>query len=164
MAASRTLVLAAALLWIAGAASGYEGAAVANGGSIKGTVSASNKGRKDETLTIAKDTGYCGTSLPAEKYLISPQGRLKNSVVMIEGITSGKPLDTSGDFFVTNHKCRFVPHVMVAPKGGMLKAKNDDPLLHNSHFFLVAGDAKKNVINLALPKLGVVIGKKKILR
>jgi uncharacterized protein (DUF2141 family) len=46
-----------------------------------------------------------------------------------------------------------------------MKVRNDDPVLHNSHFYLLRADSsKKNVINLALPKQGVEIGKKKILR
>ncbi len=157
-------VLICSVLLIAPIASGYEVIAVANGGTIKGSVTVADKSLQDETLTISKDTSYCGDSLPADKYLVSGEGGLKNAVVMIEGITQGKALESEGEFLVTNNKCRFEPHVLVVPKGGLMKVRNDDPLLHNSHFFLVVGDKKKNVINLALPKQGIVIGKKKILR
>jgi len=65
---------------------------------------------------------------------------------------------------MTDKDCRFDPHVMIAPKGAMMTVRNDDPLLHNSHFYLVEADSKKrNVINLALPRQGVEISQKKIL-
>ncbi len=157
------IALVAGLLLAARVGIAYEAVEVSGGGTIKGTVSAS-KGLEDEVLAVSKDAAYCGTDLPAEKYLVSAAGRLQNAVVMIDGIAQGKPLATGSDFSITNDKCHFVPHVTVAPKGAMMKVRNDDPVLHNSHFFLVQADAKRNVINLALPRQGVEIAKKKILR
>ena len=160
-----TFPILAALLIVSASASAYEVVDVSNGGTIKGTISAKDKGLVDETVTVSKDMSYCGDTLTAEKFLISASGGLQNAVVMIDSIASGKPLDLAGEFIITNDKCHFVPHVMVAPKGAMMKVRNDDPLLHNSHFYLVQADSKKrNVINLALPKEGIEIGKKKILR
>jgi len=162
----RNRILAAITLlgFIAPAASGYEPGEVSNGGTIKGKISVGDKSLADETRPVTKDNDFCGAQVPAEKHLVSADGGLQNAVVMIEGIASGKPFASDGDFVITNEKCHFVPHVMVAPKGAMMKVRNDDPLLHNSHFYLVQADTKKNVINLALPKQGVEIGKKKILR
>jgi len=151
-----------ALCFCASQASAYTVVAVSNGGSIKGTIKASSK--QDETRTISKDNTYCGDSIPAEKFIIGSDGALKNAVVMLEEIAEGKDFESQGDFTVTNKECHFVPHVMVAPKGAMMNVRNDDPLLHNSHFFLVDGEKKKNVINLALPKKGIEISKSKILR
>ncbi len=93
---------------------------VNNGGKIEGTVEfAGNTIPKDETLTVTSDTGYCGKSLPAEKYLINAQRRIKNVVVFIEGIKSGKAIP--GDAVtVTNLKCMFEPHVAVGFKGNKL--------------------------------------------
>ena len=164
MKRNRTLATIITLAFIAPAASGYEAGEVSNGGTIKGKISVGDKGLQDETRPVTKDTDFCGTQVPAEKHLVSADGGLQNAVVMIEGIASGKPFASDGDFIITNNKCRFVPHVMVAHKGAMMKVRNDDPLLHNSHFYLVQADKKKNVINLALPKQGIEIGKKKILR
>ena len=152
-----------ALCFCASQASAYTVVAVSNGGSIKGTIKASST--QDEVLTVTKDTSFCGDSLPAEKFIIGGDGGLKNAVVKLEGIAEGKDFESKGDLTVTNKGCHFVPHVMVAPKGGMMKARNDDTVLHNSHFFLVReGKKNRNIINLALPKQGVEIGKKKILR
>ncbi len=140
----------------------YTAGAVTNGGSIKGTIKASPK--QDETVKVSKDNSHCGDSLPAEKYIIGGDGGLKNTVVKIEGITEGKDFASKDDPVITNKDCKFAPHVTVARKGALMKVRNDDPLLHNSHFYLTDGKKKKNVINLALPKKGLEISKKKILR
>jgi len=158
----RILTALVALCFCASQASAYTVVAVSNGGSIKGTIKASSK--QDETRTVSKDNAFCGDSVPAEKFIIGSDGALQNAVVMLEEIAEGKDFESQGDFMVTNKGCHFVPHVMVAPKGAMMKVRNDDALLHNSHFFLVAGEKKRNVINLALPKEGLEISKSKILR
>lgn len=155
-----TLCFCTSQAWAA--KSKYEAGAVSNGGSIKGTIKAAAKG--DETKTITKDNSYCGDSLPAEKFLIGGDGGLKNAVVKLEGITKGKDF-ASSDFKIDNAKCKFSPHVTVAKQKGMMTVTNQDPLLHNSHFYLVrAGKKNKNVINMALPKQGMELGKKKILK
>ena len=160
-----TLAAIATLSLAGPAAFAYTPGDVSDGGTIKGRISASDKSLKDESRPVTKDKEYCGNDVPAEEHLVSADGGLQNAVVMIEEIASGKPFASNGDFIITNSKCRFDPHVMVAHKGAMMKVRNDDPVLHNSHFYLVQADAKKkNVINLALPKQGVEIGKKKILR
>lgn len=160
----RLLVICCGLACLPLAASAYEGVEVSDGGAIRGTIGVSDTGLKDGTLTVTKDNEFCGAQLPAEKVVVSSSGGLANAVVMIEGIARGRPVDTATERVIANSKCRFVPHVAVAPKGGMMKVRNDDSLLHNSHFYLVDGEAKRNVINIALPKEGLEIGKKKILR
>lgn len=139
----------------------YTAGAVSNGGSIKGTIKASSK--PDETVTVNKDNAHCGDKLPAEKFIIGGDGGLKNAVVKLEGIAKGKDFESKDDPVVTNKDCKFVPHVMVTRAGAAMKVGNGDPLLHNSHFFLVEGEKKKNIINLALPKQGLEISKPKIL-
>jgi len=156
------LPILVALCWCTSQAWAYEVVAVSNGGSIKGTIKATST--QDETLTISKDNAFCGDSIPAQKFIIGGDGALKNAVVMLEEIAQGKDFESQGDFAVTNKGCYFVPHVMVARKGALMKVSNDDPLLHNSHFFLLGGERKRNVINLALPKQGMEISKPKILR
>jgi hypothetical protein len=153
-------------LLIAGAASAYEVVDVSNAGAIMGSVSVSDIDTEllDETLYVYRNQRYCGKFVPAERYLVSANGRLQNSVVMIDKITRGKPWGPRGDFVITNDKCRFVPHVLVARKGGTMKLKNDDPMLHNFHFYRVGLRFDRNVVNLALPTVGLEIRKNKILR
>jgi len=140
---------------------GYTAGAVSNGGSIKGTIKAGSK--PDETLTITKDNAHCGDKMPAEKFIIGGDGGLKNAVVMLKGIAKGKDFASKDDPVVSNKDCKFGPHVMVAREGAKMKVRNDDPVSHNSHFYLMEAGKKSNVINLALPRQGLEIGRPKIL-
>ena len=152
------------LLFLAPMAASYEATEVSNGGTIAGKISVTIKGLRDESHTIGKGSEFCGGSVPAEKYLVAPDGGLKNVVVMIEGLATGKPFSSETDFVMANQNCRFDPHVMVAPRGATMKMRNHDPLLHNFHFYLVESDStKRNVVNLAMPKQSVEFSKKKIL-
>jgi len=140
----------------------YVAGAVSNGGTIKGTIKASV--REDETFKVTKDNKLCGDSISAQKFIIGGDGGLKNAVVKLEGITKGKDFASKDDPVVTNKDCRFVPHVTVARKGAIMNVRNDDPLLHNSHFYKMKGKKKRNLMNLALPKQGTLLKKKKILK
>lgn len=142
----------------------YAGGAVANGGSISGTVKAKGKPPADEIRDVKKNAEQCGHKMSAQKYVVGPSGGLQYAVAMIDGIKSGKQAGASGDFFYDNLDCKFTPHVMVAPTGAVLKVRNSDDMLHNSHFYLVEGGKKKNIINLALPKKGQVLENTKVLR
>lgn len=161
------------LLLIAGTASAYEAVDVSNAGTIIGSVSVSDARLRDEalqelgdeTVYVYRNQKYCGEFLPSERYLVSANGRLRNSVVMIDKISKGKPWDTRGDFVITNYKCRFVPHVLVAPKGGTMKLRNDDPMLHNFHFYRARPFFDRNVSNIALPpRADLEVENKKVLR
>ncbi len=142
----------------------YAAVAVSNGGSISGVVKVKGDIPADEIKEIIKNKAQCGETIAAEKYVIAAGGEVKWAVAILEGIAAGKALDTKAKVMVDNNDCRFAPHVLVAPTKGKLQIKNSDPMLHNSHFYLVSGDKKKNVINLALPKQGQVLTKAKILR
>ncbi len=145
-------------------AGSYVEADVADGGSISGTVKVKGDIPADEIKEVKKNKAQCGETIDAEKYVISAAGEVKWAVAMLEGIGEGKKLDKLADVLIDNNGCRFKPHVLVAPTGGKLQVKNSDSMLHNSHFFMIIDSKKKNVINLALPKKGQVIAKKKILR
>jgi hypothetical protein len=141
----------------------YKGGAVANGGSISGIVKVKGKAPEDEVRIVHKNEAQCGGKMTAQKFVVGADGGVKFAVARLDGIKEGKPME-SAPLFYDNVGCRFEPHVMVAPAGAVLKVRNSDDMLHNSHFFLVDGAAKKNLINMALPKKGQVIENAKILR
>lgn len=142
----------------------YQEGSVANGGSISGIIKAKGKPPADEIKVVKKNAEQCGAKMAAQKYVIGPSGGVQYAVAMIEGIKTGKKNAAGGDLFYDNSACKFEPHVMVAPTGSVLKVRNSDDMLHNSHFFLIEGGKKKNLINLALPKKGQVLENNKILR
>ena len=135
--------------------------AIQAAGTISGTVKA--KAKADEDKIVKKNPEVCGAKIPAQKFVIAAGGGVEWAVVKLDGVTGGKPM-ASADLLYDNIACKFAPHVMLAPMGATLKVRNSDDMLHNSHFFLMEGAAKKNLVNLALPKKGQVIENAKILR
>src|SRR4029078_12335785 len=130
---------------------------------ISGVVKA--KGGKlpaDEMKTVTKNPEQCGAKISAQKY-VGAGGGVEYAVVMIEKIAEGKK-NAAGEIFYDNQNCRFSPHVLVAPVGATLQVRHSDHMLYNSHCYLLEGSAKKNLINMALPKKGQVVENAKILR
>jgi hypothetical protein len=142
----------------------YTGGPVANGGSISGVVKVKGKPPADEEKIVHKNEAQCGAKVAAQKFVVSAAGEVKWAVAQLDGIAQGKKAEAPANLFYDNVGCHFEPHVMVAPMGATLKVRNEDDMLHNSHFFLMEGAAKKNLVNMALPKKGQVIENNKILR
>ncbi len=161
-AGTAALLIAMGALLAMPAAAQYKEIAVANGGSISGSIKSKGKLPADEMKVVSKNPEQCGAKIAAQKY-VGGAGGVRYAVVMIEKIAEGKKAP-AGDIFYDNEKCMFTPHVLVAPVGATLKVRNDDDMLHNSHFYLMEGAAKKNLINMALPKKGQVVENTKILR
>ncbi len=133
----------------------YDAIEVKNGGSIEGMVMFAGPNiPKDETLAISSDVKYCGKSLPAEKYVITSDRKIRNVVVSIADIKAGKPIPRVDDV-VENLKCAFVPHVSVGFVGSNFTTKNGDPMFHNVHVYL----NEKTLYNIGLPQQGSVVSK-----
>src|SRR6187200_2162085 len=82
--------------------------AVAQNGSVTGTIATSAKGTAPVRVTI--DQKVCGNELPDEAIVVDPQGRLANAVVILTGVKRAAAAET----VVTNEKCRFGPRVQLA--------------------------------------------------
>jgi plastocyanin len=48
---------------------------------------------------------------------------------------------------ITNRTCAFHPRIGIAKAGDLLEARNDDPVMHNTHIFL---DNNRTFMNVAL--------------
>ncbi len=138
---------AMALVALAGAppATAYEEVAVKDGGTLSGVVKFAGTPPRLEPLAVNKNRDVCGERKPSEALVVSPEGGVRGSVVMIEGVARGKK--AGGDVVVDNHRCLFVSHVTALTPGERVRIKNSDPVLHNTHGFL----GKPTVFNLALP-------------
>jgi hypothetical protein len=118
-------------------------------GSIVGTVKVRSVS-KVPPLEVTADTGVCGEELPSESLLATPQGRVRNAVVSLNGVASpGKPNLTP--MKIVNQKCAFYPHVQAGIAGSRLEAINRDPIMHNVRLFLQMGSRGRSMLNLALP-------------
>ncbi len=129
----------------------YEVIEFENGGSISGK--ALYKGEdvpEDETLTLTSEQGLCGDTLPAKKYLISPDKEIMNVVVYLADIKKGRktPLDPVA---IDNIVCAFEPLVSVGYLGNKVINKNTDPVLHNFHGYIRG----RTTYNIAIPTKGM---------
>ncbi|HUB06696.1 MAG TPA: carboxypeptidase regulatory-like domain-containing protein [Myxococcales bacterium] len=138
-------------------ATGYTEAAVTNGGTISGKVTLMGAKPKLEPEKRNKDPKVCGTSGPNESLIVGPGEGVKNAIVAITDIHSGKklaPMDATLD----QTKCSYVPHVQAVPMGSNLVVINSDGVLHNVH----ASQGAATVFNYAMPIKGQKTPPKKL--
>lgn len=129
-----------------GGSPAYKEVEVSSGGTISGTIT--YKGPIPEPYVIwpTKDVEVFGKTIPDDRLFISKEGRIKNTVISLEGIKEGKKWPNINASLV-NQGGRFFPHVQVVRTGSQLEIINRDPLLHNTHGF----QSRRTVFNVGLP-------------
>ena len=166
MVASLSLALSASTVFAAKKPAYAEGAAGA--GSISGTVSLKGTALAPimEDLSKGKNVEFCITH-PDAKGNIRPRvkvaaagGKLKDAVVFIENIETGKKwsADTINFDFKTCDIFQKVSIVRKTPKKmkeGLVTITNQDAeILHNPHGYSVVGASRKTLFNKPLPSQG----------
>jgi hypothetical protein len=141
--------LAITALVAAPASAAYEGGAVADGGTVSGTVKYSGQAPAPKKLDITKDKEVCGQKEHVDESLVvGSDGGVKNAVVAITNISQGKAMDTAQGPVLDQKGCQYQPHVVLVPANASMKILNPDGILHNIHTF-----SKKNPpVNRAQPK------------
>jgi len=148
------LVVAWVCLVAGMAAADYREMAVTNGGTISGRVRVSGDVPHLPPQPVFKEKDVCGDAMPDQRLVVGAGGALANVVVALANITQGKPVPRDRVVMLDNVKCAFVPHVLSASVGQMLKIHNSDPFLHDAHALLGA----RTLFNVAIPK-GVTVRK-----
>jgi hypothetical protein len=108
-------------------------------------------------MLITKDTGVCGDGQREIVEVTAKNGALGNVVVVVDGIAKGKAWP--GKPMLDQKGCRFLPPMMVVPRGGELDIRNSDPVLHNIHTYEIIGAARRTLFNVGQPDQGQVITK-----
>jgi hypothetical protein len=129
----RTLVLALAVVALARPTAAYEAVDVADGGSITGTVSYLGTVPPTAKIPITKDVEVCGTEKTAANLLVGPNRGIKNVVVRLKDIRSGKALGKPKTVTVDQKGCEYAPRVVLFPAGSRVRIENDDGILHNTN-------------------------------
>lgn len=119
-------------------ASAYEPIAVVNGGAIKGMVHFTGDLPQPAAFKLNRypDQGYCGALSDGSGYrllrevLVGPQGGLKDVIITIEGVKSGKPFELEATKLEANI-CQFVPYVSVMRNEHPLIVQNLDSVAHD---------------------------------
>lgn len=117
---------------------GYEVREVARGGTVQGTVTLSGPvpDPKAYNLVIFPDPEYCGRISNGNgwrllrDFLVNERGQVLNVVVLLEGVTEGKPFSLSVPR-VEARDCRFSPFTTVVRSGHGIEVVNMDPVMHD---------------------------------
>lgn len=133
-------------LLLAGSVSAYEAGPVDNGGTIEGKVVFT--GQVPMKKVIPDDPETCGSPRDEAQVVVGNDKGVKDAVVYLEGIESGKPWpERSEPPSLNNQDCAFVPQ-MLAMRPGTLVVTNFDPVFHNTHGFY----GRRTAFNVALPR------------
>ena len=112
----------------------YTPGTVSNGVSISVTISFDCTAPVLKALKIEKDVKVCAVhDKYKEDVVVSKSGGLKNVVVYIDGIKSGKEWEAK--YTLDQKGCWFEPHVVIVGVGQKLSILNSDGILHNIHTF-----------------------------
>ena len=117
---------------------GYEVKEIAGGGTVQGTVTLSGAvpDPKAYNLVIFPDPEYCGRISNGNgwrllrDFLVNELGQVRNVVVLLEGVTEGKPFSLSVPR-VEARDCRFLPFTTVVRSGHGIEVVNMDPVMHD---------------------------------
>jgi hypothetical protein len=116
----------------------YETAAVTDGAAVHGRITFTGPppAPKEFELRRYPDRGYCGAMSNGDgvrllrEVSVGPDGGLKDVVVVVEGVRTGKPF-TFTEAQVEAVVCQFLPFVTVVSDRRQIAVANRDPVLHD---------------------------------
>src|SRR6266571_5349755 len=129
--------------WVAAAVLLAAGPAVA--GELFGTVRFEGAAPAALPLPVTKDGPVCGSAQPDESLLLQGD-RLANVVVVVKGALPQPPSRVT----LGQERCRFLPHVQVAPLGSRLDLVNGDGILHGVRGWM----ERRTRFDVAMPSAG----------
>lgn len=136
---SRTITTTLLLLLVCvSSVRAYEIREVENGGSVQGTITLSGPvpDPKAYNLVTFPDPEYCGRISNGRgwrllrDFIVDEEHRVQNVVVLVEGVTVGKPFSLSVPR-VEARDCRFLPFTTVVRSGHGVEVVNMDPVMHD---------------------------------
>lgn len=133
--------VALGLLFLAGSslpAIAYDVVEVPHGGSIEGVVTLEGAipEPKGFNLITFPDPAYCGRISNGRgwrllhDFIVGPNAGLKDAIVFLEGVESGKPFDLSVPL-IEARDCQFQPFMTVVRNGHAVEVVNMDPVMHD---------------------------------
>jgi hypothetical protein len=129
-------------------------AAALAGGTITGTVRASNAPKALPVVKIAKDAAVCGKEAARDALVVGADGALANVVVTLKGVKPSKPPAPVKGASLDQVGCRYTPHVQAVTVGTALEVLNNDAVLHNVHGTHDGTGSPVTVFNIAMPFKG----------
>lgn len=145
--------LVSGVLSSAAPASAYEVIPVQHGGTIEGTVTLDGPvpEPKGFNLITFPDPAYCGRISNGRgwrllhDFVVSRQGGLKNAIVLLEGVETGKPFEVSVPL-IEARDCAFQPFMTVVRNGHAVEVVNMDPVMHDIQGYETSPEAGARVL------------------
>jgi hypothetical protein len=134
-------------------AQSYDAIDVTHGGTIEGTVMLDGPvpEPKGFNLITFPDPQYCGRISNGRgwrllrDFVVSPQGGLKDAIVLLEGIEAGKPFETSVPL-IEARDCLFQPFMTIVRNGHAVEVVNMDPVMHDIQGYETSLEAGARVL------------------
>lgn len=116
----------------------YEVIAVPHGGTIEGTVTLDGPVPEPKAFSLITfpDPVYCGRISNGRgwrllhDFVVGHQGGLKDAIVLLEGVESGKPFEVSVPL-IESRDCMFQPFMTIVRNGHAVEVINMDPVMHD---------------------------------
>jgi len=142
-----TLLLTAAVVY------SYDVIDVEHGGTIEGTITLDGvvPQPKGFNLITFPDPMYCGRISNGRgwrllhDFVVSPQGGLKDAIVLLEGIDAGKPFEVSVPL-IEARDCMFQPFMTIVRNGHAVEVINMDPVMHDIQGYETSPEAGARVL------------------
>jgi plastocyanin len=131
----------------------YEETKVADGGALEGKVVFRGIAPSPRKVIPTQDQQVCGGPRDDPRIVLGSDNTVQGAIVYLKGVAKGKAFEKpKKPPVVDNLKCRFEPEIQVVPAGTELIIRNSDPVLHNTHGYLLAdGRRGRTVFNEAMP-------------
>jgi plastocyanin len=134
----------------------YEEVKVTDGGALEGKVVFRGSPPPPRKLIPTQDQQVCGGPRDEPRIVLGPENAVQGAILFLRAIEKGKPFEKpKAPPVVDNVKCKFEPEIQVVRVGTELVIANSDPILHNTHGYLLADSRRgRTVFNQALPQKG----------
>ena len=134
-------------------ADSYDVVVVQHGGTVEGQVTlvGAVPEPKGFNLITFPDPTYCGRISNGKgwrllyDFTVASDGGLKNAIVTLEGVESGKPFDLSVPL-IEARDCIFQPWVTIVRNGHAVEVVNMDPVMHDIQGYETSPEAGARVL------------------
>lgn len=134
----------------------YEEAKVADGGALEGKVVFRGAVPSPRKVIPTQDQEVCGGPRDEPRIVLGNDNVVQGAIVFLKGVEKGKAFEKpKKPPVVDNTKCKFEPELQIVPVGTEVIVHNSDPVLHNTHGYLLADSRRgRTVFNQGLPQKG----------
>jgi plastocyanin len=133
----------------------YQETKVTDGGILEGKVVFRGTPPGPRKVIPTQDQQVCGSPRDDPRIVLGKDNTIEGAIVYLKGVEKGKPFEKpSKPPVIDNVKCKFEPELQVVPVGTEITVHNSDPVLHNTHGYLLADKSKRTVFNNAMPQKG----------